>query len=55
MNPDPRPTPPPAAPPAPPAINYLKLMLSLMAVIVFWHITDNWDAFKAGVSGTALR
>jgi hypothetical protein len=45
MNPDPRPTP---APVAPPAINYLKLTLSLMAVVLFAEFIDHWDDFKAG-------
>ena len=45
MNPAPHaPVPPPAAP----AIKYLKLSLSLMAVVFFWSLILHWDSFKAG-------
>lgn len=29
-------------------INYLKLTLSLMAVVLFWHLIEHWDDAKAG-------
>lgn len=48
MNPDSRPTPPAVVLPA---INYLKLTLSLLAVVMFHHLLENWADFKAGLIG----
>lgn len=48
MNPTPpAPSTPPPATPAP-AINYLKLTLSLMAVVLFWSFIEHWDDVKTG-------